>query len=45
MRSGTLAPHLVVGLGEAARLAKEEMAYDLNHITKLNERFMAIVRS
>jgi cysteine desulfurase len=25
LRSGTLAPHLVVGLGEACRLAKEEM--------------------
>lgn len=25
LRSGTLAPHLIVGLGEAARLAKEEM--------------------
>lgn len=25
LRSGTLAPHLCVGLGEAARLAKEEM--------------------
>ena len=27
-RSGTLAPHLVVGLGEAARLAKLEMEED-----------------
>ena len=32
MRSGTLAPHLVVGLGEAARIAKEEMENDKNHI-------------
>lgn len=36
LRSGTLAPHLCVGLGEAARLAKEEMEYDLAHISKLN---------
>jgi cysteine desulfurase len=25
LRSGTLAPHLVVGLGEATKIAKEEM--------------------
>lgn len=29
LRSGTLAPHLVVGFGEACRLAKEEM--DVSH--------------
>jgi len=28
MRSGTLAPHLIVGLGEAARLARVELPYD-----------------
>jgi cysteine desulfurase len=28
LRSGTLAPHLVVGLGEAARLAMLEMEND-----------------
>lgn len=28
LRSGTLAPHLVVGLGEAAKLANEEMEFD-----------------
>tara|TARA_B110000285_G_C15059600_1_gene581587 strand:+ start:733 stop:984 length:252 start_codon:yes stop_codon:yes gene_type:complete len=28
LRSGTLAPHLVVGLGEASRLAIEEMEND-----------------
>lgn len=35
-RSGTLAPHLCVGLGEAARLAALEMESDQNHIKKLN---------
>lgn len=30
LRSGTLAPHLIVGLGEAARLAKEEMEVSFN---------------
>lgn len=25
LRSGTLAPHLVVGMGEAARICKQEM--------------------
>ena len=38
-RSGTLAPHLCVGLGEAARIAKEEMHEDLEFITKLNHKF------
>jgi cysteine desulfurase len=28
LRSGTLAPHLCVGLGEASRVALEEMEYD-----------------
>lgn len=40
IRSGTLAPHLCVGLGEAARLAKEEMPSDLAHISRLNDRFL-----
>lgn len=38
-RSGTLAPHLCVGLGEAARLASLEMKSDLEYITKLNHKF------
>lgn len=36
LRSGTLAPHLVVGLGEATKLAKEEMNNDTEHILALN---------
>lgn len=39
-RSGTLAPHLCVGLGEASKLAMEEMEYDSKHIMKLHNLFM-----
>lgn len=39
MRSGTLATPLCVGLGEAARLAREEMAQDSNHIRYLSDLF------
>ena len=38
-RSGTLPVHLIVGFGEAAKIAKEEMLYDLEHINKCYERF------
>lgn len=38
LRSGTLPTLLVVGMGEAARVAKEEMAYDLERVTKLSDR-------
>jgi cysteine desulfurase len=41
LRSGTLAPHLIVGLGEAAKVCKEEMKYDTEHILVLNKRFMS----
>ena len=34
-----MAPHLCVGLGEASKIAKEEMESDLQYITKLNEKF------
>ncbi|KAL1960611.1 hypothetical protein VTO42DRAFT_7190 [Malbranchea cinnamomea] len=40
LRSGTLAPHLVVGLGEACRIAKEEMEYDTKHVTALSQRLL-----
>jgi len=40
MRSGTLAPHLVVGLGEASQIALDEMAYDQRHVTRLKERLL-----
>jgi cysteine desulfurase len=40
LRSGTLAPHLCVGLGAAAKLAQEEMKYDFEHVKNLNSRFL-----
>ena len=41
MRSGTLPTHQIVGMGEACRLAKEEMAQDLLHVTKMRDRLWA----
>nr|OQO15369.1 Cysteine desulfurase, mitochondrial [Rachicladosporium sp. CCFEE 5018] len=38
LRSGTIAPPLVIGFGEAARIAKEEMDYDTKRINSLSER-------
>lgn len=38
MRSGTLATHQIVGMGEAFRLAKEEMAKDNEHLMTLRNR-------
>ncbi|RDW67347.1 IscS subfamily cysteine desulfurase [Aspergillus mulundensis] len=38
LRSGTLAPHLVVGFGEACRVAAEDMEYDSKYITRLSKR-------
>ncbi|MBX2809529.1 MAG: IscS subfamily cysteine desulfurase [Cellvibrionaceae bacterium] len=40
MRSGTLATHQIVGMGEACRLAKQHMAEDKAHATSLRERFL-----
>ncbi len=37
-RSGTLATHQIVGMGEAFRIAKEEMAQDHEHVTKMRDR-------
>ncbi len=39
MRSGTLAAHQSVGMGEAFRIAKEEMATENERITQLRNRF------
>ncbi|AHL76412.1 cysteine desulfurase [Stutzerimonas stutzeri] len=39
MRSGTLAAHQSVGMGEAFRIAKEEMAAENERIAKLRDRF------
>jgi cysteine desulfurase len=38
MRSGTLATHQIVGMGEAFRLAKEEMATETTRIAVLRDR-------
>ena len=38
MRSGTLATHQIVGMGEAFRIAKEEMAEDNARILKLKNK-------
>ncbi|MGI4815417.1 MAG: IscS subfamily cysteine desulfurase [Janthinobacterium lividum] len=41
MRSGTLAPHQIVGMGESFRLAKEEMAVENERIRVLRDRLLA----
>lgn len=41
MRSGTLATHQLVGMGEAARIAKEEMAAETAHTIALRDRLWA----
>ncbi|MEI6895697.1 MAG: IscS subfamily cysteine desulfurase [Colwellia sp.] len=41
MRSGTLATHQIVGLGEACRIAKDEMAQDQVHVTAMRDRLWA----
>jgi cysteine desulfurase len=38
MRSGTLPTHQIVGMGEAFRIAKEELEQDLAHVTKMRDR-------
>jgi cysteine desulfurase len=38
LRSGTLAPHQIVGMGEAFRIAREEMATELEHIRAMRDR-------
>ncbi|HZY16797.1 MAG TPA: IscS subfamily cysteine desulfurase [Ramlibacter sp.] len=41
MRSGTLPTHQIVGMGEAFRLAKLEMAQDIAHARRLQQRLLA----
>ncbi|MHA5863318.1 aminotransferase class V-fold PLP-dependent enzyme, partial [Pseudomonas aeruginosa] len=41
MRSGTLATHQIVGMGEAFRIAKEEMAQENARVLALRDRFFA----
>jgi cysteine desulfurase len=40
LRSGTLAPHLVVGFGEACRIAAEEREYDHARVSALAKRLI-----
>lgn len=40
LRSGTLAPALVVGFGEACRIAKQDMEYDAKHVKTLSQRLL-----
>ena len=44
LRSGTLAPPLIVGLGEACRLAKLEMAEEAGRVGGLRDRLLASLR-
>lgn len=44
LRSGTLAPFLVAGLGKAAEIAKNEMEKDKQHITKLANKLTAGIK-
>ncbi len=44
MRSGTLATHQIVGMGEAFRIAKEEMAKDNERLIALRDRLLAGVK-
>ena len=39
MRSGTLATHQIVGMGEAFAIARQDMEKDREHVTRLSERF------
>jgi cysteine desulfurase len=40
LRSGTLAPALVVGFGEACRIAKEEIAVSTSHFLSIQVQMM-----
>ena len=44
MRSGTLATHQIVGMGEAFRIAKENMEKDSLKISKIHEKFLEKVK-
>jgi cysteine desulfurase len=44
LRSGTLATHQIVGMGEAFRLAREEMGIENERIRRLRDKLLAGVR-
>ena len=41
MRSGTLPTHQIVGMGEAFRIAKDEMGKDIDHARRMQQRLLA----
>lgn len=43
LRSGTLPTSLIVGFGTAARISREEMQYDHEHVQNLSERLYSSV--
>ncbi|CAH0532853.1 Cysteine desulfurase IscS [Vibrio stylophorae] len=45
MRSGTLPTHQIVGMGEAARIAKAQLQQDYDHALALRNRFLAGVEN
>ncbi|SDV49265.1 IscS subfamily cysteine desulfurase [Chitinasiproducens palmae] len=45
LRSGTLATHQIVGMGEAFRLAREEMGTENERVRALRDRLLAGLRS
>ncbi|ELH4235014.1 IscS subfamily cysteine desulfurase [Vibrio fluvialis] len=44
LRSGTLATHQIVGMGEAFRIAKEEMQKDYDHAVALRDRMLSGIK-
>merc|ERR1712144_58100 len=45
IRSGTLAPPLVIGFGKACEIAEQDMESDLEHATNLSERLIRAITS
>ena len=45
MRSGTLAPALCVGLGEACAIAQKEMPTEAVRLRKLRDRFLSAIKA
>ena len=45
MRSGTLAPALCVGLGEACAIAQKEMPEEAVRLRKLRDRFLTAIKA
>ena len=41
LRSGTLAPPLVIGFGEACRIAKQDLEYDHDRVSALSKRLLS----